>query len=93
MVGHGGTAVRVMACGLAWRAQDVTGKRRKLRGDWPRGRPRDHRRRQDTLQASNEEGGEIDAGRYTMTVSGTRTERMDPVDVAWLLLVISAQCC
>ena len=28
--------------------------------------------------------GEIDVGRFTMTVSGTRTERMEPVDVAWL---------
>jgi hypothetical protein len=37
MVGHGGTAVRVMACGLAWQARHVTGKRRKLRGDWPPG--------------------------------------------------------
>jgi len=28
-----------------------------------------------------------------MAVGGTRAERMDPVDVAWLLPVISAQCC
>ena len=54
MVGYGGTAVRVMACGLAWRTRDVTGKRRKLRGDWPPGWPRDHRRRQDTVPASYE---------------------------------------
>ena len=27
---------------------------------------------------------ENDAGRYTMAVNGTRTEQMDPVDVAWL---------
>ena len=84
MVGHGGTAVRVVACGLAWRARDVTGMRRKLRGGWPRGWPRDHGRRQDALPPSHEQGGETDVGRCMMTVSGTRTERMDPVDVAWL---------
>ena len=27
---------------------------------------------------------EIDVGRWTMAVGGIRTERMDPVDVAWL---------
>ena len=38
MVGNGGgTAIRVMACGLAWREQDVTGKRSKSCGGWPRG--------------------------------------------------------
>ncbi len=83
MVGHGGTAVRVVACGLAWRARDVTGMRRKLRGGWPRGWPRDHGRRQDALPASHEQEGETDVGRCMMTVSGTRTERMDPVDVAY----------
>ena len=49
MVGNGGTAVRVTACGLAWRAQEVTGKRSKPCGGWPRGWPRDHCPRQDTF--------------------------------------------
>jgi len=49
MVGNGGTAVRVMACCLAWREQGVTGKRSKSCGSWPRGWPRDHRPRQDTF--------------------------------------------
>jgi len=40
MVGHGGTAIKVTACCLAWREQDVTGKRSKSRGGWPRGWPR-----------------------------------------------------
>jgi len=37
MVGNGGTAVRVTAVCLAWREQDVTGKRSKPCGGWPRG--------------------------------------------------------
>ena len=37
MVGNGGTAVRVTAWCLAWREQDVTGKRSKSCGGWPRG--------------------------------------------------------
>ena len=39
MVGNGGTAVRVTAWCLAWREQDVTGKRSKSCGGWPRGWP------------------------------------------------------
>ena len=37
MMGNGGTAVTVVACCLAWREQDVTGKRSKSCGGWPRG--------------------------------------------------------
>jgi len=40
MVGNGGTAVRVTACCLAWREQDVTDERSKSYGGWPRGWPR-----------------------------------------------------
>jgi len=49
IVGNGGTAVRVTACGLAWREQDMTGKRSKSCGGWPLGWPRDHCPRQDTF--------------------------------------------
>ena len=47
MVGNGGIAIRVTACCLARRKQDVTDKRSKSCGGWPRGWPRDHRPRQD----------------------------------------------
>ena len=49
MMGNGGTAVRVMACCLAWREQDVDRQEAQARGGWPRDWSRGHRPRQDTF--------------------------------------------
>ena len=90
MVGTGGTAVTVVACCLAWREQDVTGRSASPR--LASGQVRDRRPRQDMFRRPHTQGAAMAVIRFdplrdplerlsSMAATGTRAPLAMPMDV------------